>query len=183
MVKTGIVVDIQGRGPPVSDDLKVIAFRADMDALVMAEKNPGLPYKSTTNAAHMCFHDGHIVVWLGGIAKLLGHINGLPCNHIARFIFQPAEEKFGGARVMIEEGCLDKIEEIWGLHFYPYNPIDTIYVISGVSNSGTRAYKITVHGKEGHSSCKSSLLNPVTALCDFNLSFERLLKTRIRGGK
>lgn len=125
----------------------------------------------------MCFHDGHIAVLLGGLTKLLENVASLPSNHTARFIFQPAEEKFGGAKIMVQEGCMDGVDEVWGLHFYPYNPIATVHVKSGISNAGTKAYKITALGKEGHSSCKSKLLNPVTALCDFNVSLERLLKT------
>ena len=178
MAKTGLVVDIRGKGPPTSAESKVVALRADMDALVMKEQNYHLPYRSVTNAAHMCFHDGHVVSLLGAIAKLLENLEELPGNHTARFLFQPAEEKFGGAKLMVQEGCLLDVQEVWGLHFYPCNPPNTVHVKSGVANAGTRAYKITVLGKEGHSSLKSKLINPVSALCDFNVSFEKILRTK-----
>ena len=61
--KTGLVVDIWGKGEKVADadgKVNVIALRADMDGLQMAEDNPDLDYKSQTNFAHMCGHDGHM---------------------------------------------------------------------------------------------------------------------------
>lgn len=63
-VGTGIVVDIRGSGPESEEGISMIALRADMDALPMPENNPDLPYKSVTDAAHMCGHDGHMATLL-----------------------------------------------------------------------------------------------------------------------
>jgi metal-dependent amidase/aminoacylase/carboxypeptidase family protein len=61
---TGLIVDIEGTGPESVEGLTMIALRADMDALPMPENNPGLPYRTKTNAAHMCGHDGHMATLL-----------------------------------------------------------------------------------------------------------------------
>ena len=66
-VGTGLVVDIVGTGPAqvgVHEGCKVVALRADMDGLPMKENNQSLPYKTTTNFAHMCGHDGHMAILL-----------------------------------------------------------------------------------------------------------------------
>jgi hippurate hydrolase len=63
---TGLIVDIKGTGPDDSDNkVKAIALRADMDGLPIPENNQELPYKTTTDQAHMCGHDGHMVTLLG----------------------------------------------------------------------------------------------------------------------
>ena len=61
---TGLVVDILGTGPDSEDGIHMIALRADMDALPIPENNPSLPYKTITNCAHMCGHDGHMAMLL-----------------------------------------------------------------------------------------------------------------------
>lgn len=66
---TGLTIDIYGKAPPKGDNL-LIGARADIDALAMSENN-NLPYKSTTNASHMCGHDGHTAALLGGISLYL----------------------------------------------------------------------------------------------------------------
>jgi len=64
MAVTGIVVDLRGLGPASEGGVQMIALRADMDGLPMAENNPSLPYKTQTGAAHMCGHDGHMATLL-----------------------------------------------------------------------------------------------------------------------
>jgi len=65
MAGTGLVVDLKGTGAAAEDtSVKMIALRADMDGLPMAENNPTLPYRTQTAAAHMCGHDGHMATLL-----------------------------------------------------------------------------------------------------------------------
>lgn len=172
----GFYVDIKGQGPSSNTQSKTIAFRADMDGLIMKEINPDVPYTSITNAAHMCGHDGHMACLLGGISKLLDNIEKLPTNHTARFLFQPAEESIGGAKVMVEQGCLNGVSEVWGLHNIPWDPIGQVYVKSGPFFACVSVYVITIEGKGGHSSLKKELNNPVPVLCEMNLLIEEALK-------
>ena len=121
--KTGVTVDLKfGEGP-------VIGFRADMDALPIQETS-GLPFTSKNDGVmHACGHDGHIAMLLG-TAKIMSQKNNQYQGTI-RFIFQPAEEGAGGARYMIEDGCLDGLDEIYGIHVWNYQPFGEVGIKSG----------------------------------------------------
>ena len=111
--KTGLFVDLIGqkksKGP-----LKLIAFRADIDALETFEGNQDLPYRSKVKAAHLCGHDGHTTCLLGFAAKFLEKIEEIPSNVGVRLLFQPCEEGSrgspGGAIEMIKGGCLKDVQ-------------------------------------------------------------------------
>lgn len=175
--KTGWVVDIKGKKPTLNENQKIIAIRADMDALEMAENNPDLEYRSVTNHAHMCGHDGHMTLLLGGISLLLEVIEEMPANRTARFLFQPAEEKFGGAKFMVKEGCLEGVSEVWGLHNLPLDPPGQILVKSGPIMAAVSQDEIIVTGKGGHSSNKLILKDPVLPSCELIAKIESILET------
>ncbi|CAK4503543.1 unnamed protein product [Aphanomyces euteiches] len=116
--KTGLVVDIFGptEGPKSADGvLQCVAFRGDMDALSMTERNPHLPYVSKIpGAAHMCGHDGHTANLMGFAFLVQQRRHLLPPHSKVRVVFQPAEENDYGAVAMIKGGCLDGVDEIYG---------------------------------------------------------------------
>ena len=116
--KTGVVGEIVfGDGP-------TIALRADMDALPIQEVGD-LKYKSKNEGVmHACGHDGHMAILLGA-ANALSKNKKLKKGKV-RFIFQPAEEGAGGARYMIKDGCLDQVDEIYGLHLWNYQSVGEI---------------------------------------------------------
>ena len=172
--KPGFYVDIMGKGDEV-EQAKTIAFRAEMDALIMKENNPDLPYASITNSAHMCGHDGHMAGLIGGIVKTLNNINNIPKNIRLRFIFQIAEETVSGAQKMALEGCLEGVSEVWGLHNIPSDPINAIYVKPGVLTAGSIILKLNIKGKGGHSSLKGQLKNPILARSQLNVWVEEML--------
>jgi hippurate hydrolase len=93
-----------------------------MDALPMKEMNTDLPYKTVTPYAHMCGHDGHMVMLLSACQLLSKRLSKIPSNKRIRILFQPAEEGPGGAKPMIEEGCLEGVDEVYGLHNIPNFP-------------------------------------------------------------
>lgn len=84
--KTGYYIDIYGKAP-ASGKKTLIALRADIDALSMTEENPHLPYKSKTNAAHMCGHDGHTTTLLGFMSLYLERLEEIPADKGVRFLF------------------------------------------------------------------------------------------------
>ncbi len=153
---TGLVVDIgSGTGP-------TIALRADIDCLRMTEENHDLPWRSQREGlAHMCGHDGHTTAMVG-VAKLLApHADKLPGR--IRLLFQPAEEGPGGAPVMIEQGCLDGVDEVYGMHNWPAMGLGTLQTIAGPCMATVASFTITIKGKGGHASQPQDARDPVLA--------------------
>ena len=140
--KTGIVGEINfGPGP-------TIALRADMDALPIQEEN-NLDYKSLNDGVmHACGHDGHMAILLGAANSLSK--NSKLKKGTVRFIFQPAEEGLGGAKYMIEDGCLDKVDEIYGLHLWNYQLYGEVGIKDGPVMASADLFDIEVSGKGGH---------------------------------
>ena len=182
IAKTAIVVDIKGKAPK-SGYPKTIAFRADMDALEMTEENPLLEYQSKTKAAHMCGHDGHITCLLGGVCKILERINEIPEDKVVRLLFQPAEEKYGGAYPMIQEGCLEGVDEVYGFHNWPTYPEGMVAIKSGAMMSQVTVINITFIGKGGHGSAPQKANDPLQPAIDFHLKFREMINEFKAQGK
>ena len=167
---TGLVADIKGCGPPsetgkgqnVVPHIKTIALRADMDALRMTEGNQALPYKSTnTGVAHLCGHDGHMASLLGAAALVSKRAQRLPEDCIVRLLFQPAEEGPGGALPMIQEGCLDGVDECYGYHNWPAFKYGDLVVCPGPLMAHASTFEIVIDGKGGHGSQPHLAVDPV----------------------
>lgn len=140
---------------------KAIAFRADMDALKIDEKNH-FEHKSCTHGMmHACGHDGHTTILLA-FAKLLT-IHKELFDGTIYLVFQPAEEGLGGAQKMIEDGLLEKykIDKIFAIHNRPVEPMGEIFVKMGTMTASYDNYKIKVHGKSTHSSMPQTGKNPI----------------------
>ena len=141
--KTGVVGTLKGKNSG-----KTIALRADMDALPMQEISD-IPYKSQNDGVmHACGHDGHTAMLLGAAEALSEKTDKL--NGTVKFIFQPAEEGQGGARYMIEDGALDGVDEVYGIHLWNYQEYGTVGVKPGPILAAADLFEITVHGKGGH---------------------------------
>ena len=140
--KTGVTADLKfGNGP-------VIGLRADMDALPIQETS-GLPFSSQNDGVmHACGHDGHMAMLLGAAKALTQKDNQY--NGTVRFIFQPAEEGEGGARYMIEDGCLEGIDEIYGIHVWNYQPVGEVGVKDGPVLAAADMFDIKIKGIGGH---------------------------------
>ena len=150
---TGIVGEIEfGAGP-------TIALRADMDALPIQEIGD-LEYKSKNEGVmHACGHDGHMAILLG-TANVLSKNKKIKKGKI-RFIFQPAEEGGGGARYMIEDGCLEGVDEIYGLHLWNYQPLGEIGVKEGPIMAAADMFDIIVKGKGGHGATPQGTIDAI----------------------
>ncbi len=153
---TGVIADIGSADGPA------IALRADMDGLRMTEANPGLPYRSQRDGfAHMCGHDGHTATLVGVGRLLAGVAERLPGR--VRLLFQPAEEGPGGAPVMIEEGCLEEIDEIYGMHNWPAAPLGSLRTIAGACMATVAEFSVVVRGRGVHASQPQEGRDPVLA--------------------
>jgi len=151
--KTGVTADLTfGEGP-------TIALRADMDALPMQETS-GLDFSSKHDGVmHACGHDGHMAMLLGA-AKVLTQ-NGNSFNGTIRFIFQPAEEGAGGARYMIEDGCLDGVDEIYGIHVWNYQPVGEVGITDGPVLAAADMFEINIKGIGGHGAAPQGTVDAV----------------------
>ncbi|ADO56814.1 MULTISPECIES: M20 metallopeptidase family protein [Paenibacillus] len=128
---------------------RTIAFRADFDALPIQDEKDA-PYKSTVpGVMHACGHDGHTAALLG-VARVLSHHRETLKGKLV-FIFQHAEEKPpGGAKFMIEDGCLDGVEAVYGIHLSSEIPLGKIGLKSGPAMAAADAFSIEINGKGGH---------------------------------
>lgn len=158
VAKTGIVGVIEGRNP----QKKVIALRADMDALPITEAN-NIPYKSiNVGKMHACGHDVHMASLLGTLAilnKLKEKFEGT-----VKFLFQPSEEQYpGGASVMIAEGVLENPSpvSIFGQHVYPELKAGQVGFRSGKYMASTDEVFITIKGKGGHAALPHTIVDPI----------------------
>ncbi len=145
--KTGVIADLHRSGLAPT-----IALRADLDCLPMPETTD-LPHRSVHDGcAHKCGHDGHTAILLGVSALLARRRNELGCN--VRLLFQPAEEGVdgGGAKVMVAEGALEGVEEVYGLHNWPGFRSHRIHVRAGAMLAQTHWMSIRLFGVGGHAS-------------------------------
>ncbi|QCX32326.1 amidohydrolase [Caloramator sp. E03] len=138
----GIIADIG------SKKNKIVALRADMDALEVVDLKD-VPYKSQIEGyMHACGHDGHTAIQIGAAAILKEIEKEL--DGTVRLIFQPAEETYGGAKEMIEYGCLDKVKAIIALHVDETMSLGKIGVKKGVVCAASNPFTINVRGKGSH---------------------------------
>jgi amidohydrolase len=157
-VKTGIVAKIEGNNP----EKRVIALRADMDALPIVEEN-SVEYKSNNKGVmHACGHDVHTASLLGTariLCELKEHFEGT-----VLLVFQPAEEKLpGGAKLMLEEGALKnpKPELIIGQHVMPGLEVGKVGFRPGMYMASTDEIYLTIKGKGGHAAMPHQLIDTV----------------------
>ena len=166
---TGVVGILKGNKPG-----KVVALRADIDALPVTERND-LPFKSTVTSEylgekvgvmHACGHDTHTAI-LMGVAEVMSK-NKDKIKGTVKFIFQPAEEgpppgEEGGALLMVKEGVMEnpKVDAIFGLHINSETPVGTIKYKSGGAMAAAQTFTINVKGKQSHGSQPWGGVDPI----------------------
>ena len=138
---TGVVGRLTGR-----DDGPTIALRAELDALPCQERT-GLPFASrVANRMHACGHDVHMAMLLGAAAML----RSAPLAGTVLFVFQPAEERGNGSRVMLRSGFLKKARAIFAGHVTHHYRVGEIMVSNGTITAQSDRFTIRVRGKGGH---------------------------------
>ena len=153
---TGVIGTIQGGKPG-----KTVALRADMDALQVKECT-GFPFASKKEGLmHARGHDGHIASLLGA-AKILNEIKD-EIQGTVKLFFQPAEETAWGAKKMIEEGALEGVDGVFGIHIWADIELGKISVEAGPRMASTDLFRIKVTGKGGHGSLPHQGVDAVVA--------------------
>lgn len=165
--RTGVMADLKfGEGP-------IIGLRADMDALPIQETS-GLDFMSKNDGVmHACGHDGHMAMLLGAAKALTQTRNNL--KGTIRFIFQPAEEGLGGAKYMIEDGCLKDVSEIYGIHVWNYQPIGEVGVKEGPVMAAADMFDITIKGIGGHGAAPQGTVDTIVVASSLIQAFQTII--------
>jgi amidohydrolase len=186
VAKTGVVGVLRGGKPG-----PVVALRADMDALPVAEE-VDVPFKSTVRSTyngqdvgvmHACGHDAHVAILMSVAEVLAGMKDQLPGT--VKFIFQPAEEgapagEEGGAALMIKEGVLEnpKVDAVFGLHVFPFD-VGTMHYRPGALMASSDRFEIIVHGRQTHGALPWNGVDPVVVASQIVLGLQTITSRQV----
>jgi amidohydrolase len=169
----GVVGTLTGGRPG-----KTVALRADMDALpIQDEKN--CEYRSRVpGVMHACGHDGHMAVLLG-VARLLSEMREEIPGRI-RFLFQHAEEVIpGGAREMIEDGALDGVDAVYGVHLWTPLPVGVVGIKAGPLMAAADSFQIDIFGKGGHGGLPHESVDAIVVASHLIVHLQTLISRQV----
>ncbi|MDA9563888.1 M20 family metallopeptidase [Flavobacteriales bacterium] len=174
-VETGIIGIIEGKNPAK----KVIALRADLDALPISEKNKVSYASLNEGVMHACGHDVHTSCLLGA-AKILKQLQG-DFEGTIKLIFQPGEEKLpGGAKLMIEAGVLKNPipDNVIGQHVFPDLQVGKLGFRKGMYMASADEIYVTVKGKGGHAALPHKVIDPILIASNIVVSLQQIVSRR-----
>ena len=176
LAKTG-VVGILRKGRSA----RAIGLRADLDALPLDEKNDFAHRSTHPGQMHACGHDGHCAMLLGAARYLAQQRDAIDFDGTVYFIFQPAEESEGGARVMLEDGLLAKypMDAIYGLHNWPGIAVGEMAVMPGPVMAGTCAFEIRVQGRGCHAAMPDLGVDTLVAASQLVLALQTVVARNV----
>ena len=174
VAKTGVVGLIEGKYPG-----KTVLLRADMDALKIQEQ-ADVEYKSKIDGMmHACGHDGHVAGLLGA-AMILNELKDNLHGNV-KLVFQPAEERDGGALPMIEEGVLEnpKVDAAFAAHLWGYLNEGEVHLKEGPTMASPDIFNIKVIGKGGHGAVPQESIDPIVITCQIVNSLQTIVSRKI----
>lgn len=165
----GVVGRIKGAHPGPA-----VAFRADMDALPIQDEKE-VPYRSKVpKVMHACGHDGHTTMLLGLTEILQRNLDEVRGEVV--LLFQHAEEQVpGGAVSMIEDGCLEGVDAIFGIHLWTPLPIGQVGVCSGPAMAATDRFEVEIVGQGGHGGFPHQTVDAVVVAAKVILDLQLLV--------
>ncbi len=171
--KTGLVGTLRK-----GNSLKSIGLRADMDCLPMDEANDFAHRSTSPGRMHACGHDGHTAMLLGA-AKMLSETRNF--EGAVHFIFQPAEEGGGGAKVMIEDGLFEKFpcDAVFAIHNKPGVPVGHIVTKGGPLLAAADRWDIRITGRGGHAAHPHSTLDPMVVGANIVMALQTIVSRNI----
>ncbi|KJF68106.1 M20 aminoacylase family protein [Rhizobium nepotum] len=170
---TGIVATLRN-----GDSTRTLGIRADIDALPIHEET-GADYASANQGVmHACGHDGHTAMLLGA-AKIIAERRNF--DGTLHLIFQPAEENFGGARIMIEDGLFERFpcDAVFALHNDPGLPFGQFVLRDGPILAAVDECKITVNGYGGHGAEPQDAADPIVAGASIIMALQTVVSRNI----
>ncbi|MCF2588947.1 M20 metallopeptidase family protein [Brevibacterium sp. UCMA 11752] len=176
---TSVVAVLRGTHPGRPAHAPAVLLRGDMDALPVEELTDE-PFRSTNGNMHACGHDLHTAGLVGAVLLLHAHREELAGDVV--FMFQPGEEGYNGASVMINEGVLDaagpRVVAAFGAHVH-MGPRGVVSTKPGTLQAGSNVLHITLHGRGGHGSQPQSAIDPVPALAELVTALQNMVSRRI----
>jgi amidohydrolase len=172
---SGLIVTLSGAKPG-----RTILLRGDMDALPMPE-DTGLDFASEfPGRMHACGHDSHTAMLVQAVHLLHRHRDEL--SGTVKFMFQPGEEGYGGARLMMQDGLLDaepKPDAAFALHIWPNTKSGAIVGRSGPILASADYWAITIKGRGGHASMPHDAIDPIPVAFEIGLALQAMVTRRI----
>lgn len=179
IAQTGVVATLTGTGHSNHSAPRVLAVRADMDALPIQEENE-VPYRSIHDGCmHACGHDGHTAIALGLAKYLSDHPKVF--GGTVKIIFQPAEEGPGGAKPMIEAGVLKNpdVDAIIGLHVWNNLPLGTVGVKSGPLMAAVELFECTIQGRGGHGAMPHQTVDAIVVTSEIVTALQSIVSRTV----
>ncbi|KKX27672.1 M20 aminoacylase family protein [Rhizobium sp. LC145] len=171
--KTGVVATLKN-----GTSTRSVGIRADIDALPIREET-GAEYASKNEGLmHACGHDGHTAMLLGA-AKIIAERRNF--DGTVHLIFQPAEENFGGAKLMIEDGLFTRFpcDAVFGLHNDPGLPFGKIYVKDGPIMAAVDECRLVINGRGGHGAEPQDTADPIVAGASIIMALQTVVSRNI----
>jgi amidohydrolase len=157
---------------------RTVALRADMDALPLTEEGDKDYISRNPGAAHACGHDGHMAVLMGAAELLRRRRNEFKGTVV--FLFQPSEERSpGGAVRMVEEGVLEGVEAVFGLHFWQPMATGTVGLVKGAMMAQTDDFRITIRGKGGHGAMPHQAVDTILTAAQIVVNMQSVISRNV----
>jgi amidohydrolase len=173
MAKTGFRGVLKGKPGG-----KTVALRADIDALPLKEEGDKEYISENPEAAHACGHDGHMAILMGAIELLCRRKETFHGDVV--FLFQPSEERIpGGAKLMIEEGALEGVDAIFGLHLWQLLATGVVGVVKGAMMAQPDKFTIRIRGKGGHGSMPHQTVDPILAAAHLVVNIQSIASRNV----
>ena len=173
MAKTGLCGVLKGKPGG-----KTVALRADIDALPLKEDGDKEYISENPGAAHACGHDGHMAILMGVIEILCRRKDAFRGNVV--FLFQPSEERIpGGAKLMIEEGALDGVDAIFGLHLWQPLATGVVGLVKGAMMAQPDKFTIRIQGKGGHGSMPHQTVDPILVASHLVVNIQSIVSRNV----
>ena len=170
---TGVIAEIKG-----TSGGKTVALRGDMDALSVEQLNTHVPYASKIEGKmHACGHDAHTSMLLIAAKALSDVKDELPGN--VRLLFQPAEEIAQGAKAMVDQGAMDGVDNVFGIHIWSQMPTHKVSCTPGPSFAAADIFKVHFTGKGGHGAMPQDCVDAALVASSFVMNVQTVISRTI----